>query len=388
MRAPSLGPLTPADEYLHHQITDTFATVSQSDRSWTEKIWAMAAARDGSLSLGFGLGKYANRAVMDGVGGASRGREQFTVRASRELGAKRDDYTVGPIRYEIIEPMHRIRFVLEPSDALGVSFDWTFEGVVPASLENREQHRGLDGTRVDADVVRYHHTGVASGWVEIDGQRVEIDPRTWVSTRDHSWGVRYGVGAPVVDVAPPAASDDVGTLMMWCPVLCEREDGSRYALHWYYQRSSRGSWSRVELQGGVESPDGHKSPFAALVPDIALDPTNRRFVQGDLHCTMADGSPRPLRVTAVSETGFHLGAGLYFGLDGHWHGQWRGPLLVEGEHTPDCTTPAAARRLHQLRDCIVRVEDPVGGGVGWGNLESLALGPHPELGLSADSSFR
>ena len=63
----TLGPLVPADEHLHHQITDTFATVGQSDRSWTEKIWAMAAARDGSLSLGFGLGKYVNRGVMDGV---------------------------------------------------------------------------------------------------------------------------------------------------------------------------------------------------------------------------------------------------------------------------------------------------------------------------------
>ena len=38
-----LGPLGPLDELLAHQIVDTFATVSQSDRSWTEKICAMAA---------------------------------------------------------------------------------------------------------------------------------------------------------------------------------------------------------------------------------------------------------------------------------------------------------------------------------------------------------
>ena len=66
----TLGPLVPADEYVHHQITDTLATVGQSDRSWTEKIWAVAAARDGSLSIGFGLGKYANRGVADGVAGS------------------------------------------------------------------------------------------------------------------------------------------------------------------------------------------------------------------------------------------------------------------------------------------------------------------------------
>ena len=44
MSDPTLGPLVPADETFNHQITDTFATVSQSDRSWTEKVCAMACA--------------------------------------------------------------------------------------------------------------------------------------------------------------------------------------------------------------------------------------------------------------------------------------------------------------------------------------------------------
>ena len=77
---PTLGPLLPADESFHHQITDTFATVSQSDRSWTEKVCAMACARDGSLQLAFGIGKYINRGVMDAYAGVSRGVEQWTVR--------------------------------------------------------------------------------------------------------------------------------------------------------------------------------------------------------------------------------------------------------------------------------------------------------------------
>ncbi len=383
----SLGPLGPADEYLHHQIADTFATVSQSDRSWTEKIWAMAAARDGSLSIGFGLGKYVNRAVMDAIGGVSRGREQFSVRASRELGSTRDDYTVGPIHYEILEPLRRIRFVLEPNETQPVAFDWTFEGIVPPFVEDKEVQRGANGSRVEADLVRYHHSGVASGWVEVEGRRSEIDPDSWVATRDHSCGVRYAVGAPITDVAPPSDREGVATSVMWCPVVCERQDGSRYGLHWYYQRHTGENWSRVEMQGGVEHPDGRKELFVALIPHIEVNTENRRFIRGDLRFTTETGSERPLRVEAVSETGFHLGAGLYFGLDDRWHGQWRGPLTVDGEYTPDCTTVESARRLHQLRDCVVRVEDPVGGGVGWGNLESLFFGPHPELGLTAASSF-
>ena len=186
-----LGPLGPLDELLAHQIVDTFATVSQSDRSWTEKICAMAGASDGSLSLGFGLGKYPNRGVMDAYAGVSRGTEQWTVRASRELGADGDTAAVGPMRYEVLEPMRRIRFALDANDAQPVSFEWVFEGVVPAVLENHEVHRARDGRRIDADIARYHHIGTAHGWVDVDGERSEFTDDTWVSTRDHSWGVRY-----------------------------------------------------------------------------------------------------------------------------------------------------------------------------------------------------
>ena len=75
-----LGPLGPADERFDHQIPDTFATVGVSDPSWTEKVCAMAARQDGGLQLGFGMGKYTNRNVLDGYAGMSRGPEQITVR--------------------------------------------------------------------------------------------------------------------------------------------------------------------------------------------------------------------------------------------------------------------------------------------------------------------
>ena len=83
--ANAVGPLGPADERFDHQIADTFATVGPSDPAWTEKVCAMAARRDGSLQLGFGMGKYTNRNVLDGYAGLSRGPEQITVRGSRRL---------------------------------------------------------------------------------------------------------------------------------------------------------------------------------------------------------------------------------------------------------------------------------------------------------------
>ncbi len=189
-----IGPLLPADEGLCHQITDTFAVVATSDLSWTEKICAMAAAKDGSLQLGFGLGKYPNRNVMDGYAGISRGVEQRTVRASRRLDSAPGATTVGPIRYEVVEPLRSVRFVLEANDCQPVAFDWLFEGIVPPSVEDRTHMR--QGFRVGSDLVRYHQIGLASGWVEVEGVRTDISPDTWVSTRDHSWGVRYDVGLP------------------------------------------------------------------------------------------------------------------------------------------------------------------------------------------------
>ena len=82
-----IGELLAADESFFHQTTDTFAVVATSDPAWTEKVCAMATTRDGSLQLGFGLGRYPNRNVLDGYGALSRGPEQLTVRASRRLAS-------------------------------------------------------------------------------------------------------------------------------------------------------------------------------------------------------------------------------------------------------------------------------------------------------------
>ena len=56
----------------------------------------MAARRDGGLQLGFGMGKYTNRNVLDGYAGLSRGPEQITVRGSRRLFPGRTSRRSGP----------------------------------------------------------------------------------------------------------------------------------------------------------------------------------------------------------------------------------------------------------------------------------------------------
>ena len=191
-----LGPLGPAGERFDHQIPDTFATVGTSDPSWTEKVCAMAAKRDGSLQLGFGMGKYLNRNVLDGYAGLSRGVEQLTVRGSRRLFPSSHATAVGPISYEVLVPMHRVRFRLAANECQPLAFDWVYEAALPPAAEERTHQRTPLGYRVSADLVRYHQIGTASGWIELDGIRYEMDPDEWASTRDHSWGRPLRRGHP------------------------------------------------------------------------------------------------------------------------------------------------------------------------------------------------
>lgn len=346
----------------------------------------MACSRDGEYQLALGLGKYVNRNVMDAYAGLSRGVEQWTVRASRALSPDLTTTSVGPIHYEIVEPLRRIRFALEPNGEMPLSFEWIFEGAVPPALEEHEVHTSRDGHRIDADIVRFHHIGTASGWFELDGERHDIDNSHWVSTRDRSWGVRYMVGAPVTGVEPTPTPDEYAGYTFWFPSFCREPDGSVHGRHIYYQRHAVGQWRRMSVQGGIEHADGRREPFAAVIPDLKFDDGNRRLLGGTIRVVMANGDERTVTVQPLGDTGFHLGAGLYFGLDDHWHGEWRGPLHVEGEYTPDCSDIAAARRLHQLRDCVVAITDDTGV-EGIGNLQSLVTGPHPDIGLTAAASF-
>ncbi|MEY3361011.1 MAG: hypothetical protein RL531_730 [Actinomycetota bacterium] len=383
------GPLVAADEQFCHQITDTFGVVGSSDLAWTEKVCAMAVARDGSLQLGFGLGKYPNRDVMDAYAGMSRGVEQITVRASRRLSPAFEESAIGPIRYEILEPLRSVRFLLEPNEEQPLAFDWTFTGALPCALEERTHQRNLVGTRVSAELVRYHQIGTASGWIEIDGERTTMDDGSWISTRDHSWGVRYEVGQPPADVERIDPLEGLSFSMIWSPILCERADGSRYGIFLHtVQVEGFGSTLHKVVTGSIEHEHGLHEPILDIdLTGLAFDPSNRRLLGGTIRLRMADGSDRPLHVTVPCATGFHLGAGLYFGYRGHFHGEFRGALHVESERITDCSTPEQARELHQIRDTFVVVEDPVGGGVGRGNCQPIVAGPFDRYRLGAEDSF-
>lgn len=384
----SIGPLVAADESLHHQVVDTFGRVGSTDLNWTEKIWAQCCGRDGALQVAFGLGKYANRNVLDAFAGVSRGTEQWTVRGSRAIHTDVDHATVGPIRYEVVAALDAVRFVLEPNDLSPIAFDVVLRGAVPARMEDRELLLSPHANRIVNDVVRYHQTGVVEGWIEVDGDHHTVDASDWMGARDHSWGVRTQVGDPPRDLEPGSYPREPRSFTSWSPVLMERSDGTRYALFHYFMESNLPGQPQWRLRGGVEHPDGSEDAFRDLDLDVRIDDDTRRFLGGTYHFRMADGSARPITYTpAATGTGFHLGTGLYFGLDGRRHGQWRGELELDADHYTDCDTRAVAQRIHQHRDCVVLVDDPIGGGRGFGSVQTIAIGGDPRYRTTLAKMF-
>lgn len=382
-----IGQLVELDEYLNHQIVDTFSTVQTSEHSWTEKIWSAVIKKDGSLALDFGLGRYHNRGVLDGWAAVAQGSKQWTVRASREL---RDDpliTEVGPISYEVEEAFETIRFRLAPNDAQPISYDVTFEAVYPPFFEDRHRERESSGFRLGSDVIRYHQIGRPSGWVEIEGVRHEINPDEWWEVRDHSWGVRLDVGIHPQDIKPNNSFGGVEFgkdefVLVWSPFLLKGPDGEQAAYHFYYLERD----GKVFYSSGYRNlADGSQEKVARVRPELQYDDRTRRLKGGRMHFDMLQGDTHTVEVEALAPAAVHLGPGLYLGYEGKKHGSWHGELEVEGDHYADTLDLATLQKIHQLRDCPIRVRE--GNMEGHGIMETIIHGAHPALGLTRENSM-
>ncbi|WP_285017415.1 hypothetical protein [Novosphingobium sp. fls2-241-R2A-195] len=382
-----IGMITALDEHLNHQIVDTFASVSTSEQSWTEKIWTAIVRKDGTMGVDFGLGRYHNRGVLDGWAAISRGSEQWTVRANSEL---RDDplvTEVGPLTYEIIEPLRQVRYACAANDLQPIAYDITFTAQMPPFFEDRHKQREQDGFRIGSDVVRYHQIGTPSGWIELEGERIEINPEEWTQYRDHSWGTRLDVGAHNADVKPTSNFGDVKFgegeyVLIWSPFMLVSPSGEKVAYHMYFQ-SKQG---RIFYSSGYRNhPDGTQEKIARVRPELRFDDHTRRLLGGRIHFDMLQGGSHTIDVEVMGTSGVHLGPGLYLGFDGRKHGSWHGPLTLEGEKFDDTLDRATLERIRQVRDCPIKVTE--GDWTGYGIMETIIHGAHPELGLTAENSL-
>ena len=304
------------------------------------------------------------------------------MRGSRELRSAPEHTGVGPIRMEVVDPLHAIRFVLEPNDVQPISFDVVLGGVTPPYFEERNLVRNRRTGRVDVDVIRYHQGGWATGTITVDGETIHLAEGEWFGFRDHSWGVRQAIGEPVPDLIPtPGAPSDARGGMKWSPAFFQRPDGTYYETAIFIVE---GPWAYSSAY--LNDADGNQVPVARATPHISYDARTRFVTGGRLTLDMHSGEQRIIEVEALGESGFFLKTAGYGDWAGHKHGSWKGKLHVDGEYLADCWSDEHLPQLGQFRDTPIRVRD--GDAVGYGIMESLISGVWPELGLGPESDHR
>ena len=318
----------------------------------------------------------------------SRGAEQITVRASRRLApdSRRHRDRSDPLRGGRADA-RRCASGSSENDCQPIAFDWSFEAAVPPFLEDRSHTRAA--YRTSTDLVRYHQTGVASGWVEVDGERIEIDPDTWVSTRDHSWGVRYDVGVPRRrrrrldgddpgrrrlhdDLEPDAARARRRLALRAAPPL--------HALHGAGLRADAGD-RRCRAPRRPARADRRDRARPAL-----RSASNRRLLGGTLLATLADGTERGRSRSRCSATPACTSAPVSTSAS---------TVTTTASSVARCTStasasPTAARPRSPAactRSATPRSASPIPSAAasGYGNCQPMAVGPWPDLGLADEN---
>jgi hypothetical protein len=139
-------PLSPMDEFLAHQTPETFDRVFTSDRNFYDRHYFNLHPCSEELFLIAGMGQYPNLGTTDAFVSIAHGDTHTVVRASRELGANRQETRVGPLGVEVIEGLRKLRIWCEPNE-WGVAFDLVFDGAGPALEEPRTFQRMSHATR-------------------------------------------------------------------------------------------------------------------------------------------------------------------------------------------------------------------------------------------------
>ena len=363
--------LTKYDEMTCHQTVSTFDYPQESDRAWTEKLWMNIHDTSGKLVLATGFGVYPNRNVMDGFACLGLGnKSQTNVRVSRQLRPNRDQMSIGPLSYDVIEPYRKIAVRLIESNQ-DLKFDMEFLGRFHPAPEEPHQFQRDQG-RISVNTERYAQIGRARGWIEYQGTRYELDEKDTYAQRDHSWGIRLGVGAPEQGVQSSDVSSFVGMMINWFTFQF-----SNWAVTCYFIETDSGDirFLSGRMVQPIDGPDKGLR-IIAVDHDYQFHPGTALTKGGALLLTFEDGSTRTISVAPLNI--MYLRGGGYLGYKRFNHGLWMGPMHQEGENW-DLTDQKTAAQAHGLDDTICRVE--CDDETGYGILENLILPPFARYGF-------
>ncbi|UNK80462.1 hypothetical protein MNQ96_05120 [Sphingopyxis granuli] len=357
--------LTKGDDFPLHQTSEPIAFAG-TDRNFYDRYFFNGASPDGSVFFAAAMGFYPQLGIVDASFCAIVDGIQYNLRASRRSGGERLDLTVGPIAIRIDAPLERLTLRIAPNDG-PLAAELSFTGRHFPIEEPRFIRR--NGTRLFMDYTRLTQNGRWTGWLSVDGVRIDAGA-DWTGTRDRSWGVRP-VGAS--EPQPPPEGNFNQFFWLWTPCNFDRS-----SLFFHSNDDGAGApWNRrAVIVGDASSEGGSERHFDAATFEIAWQGGTRRIAK----LTAALGADRSLTLTpsgpvfAMSGLGYGhpvWGHGLDHGGDDVAHDR-----LSEAER--DWGNPLA---MHIQAFVAAELAD---GGVvqrGVGVLEQLFVGPHAPSGL-------
>jgi hypothetical protein len=360
-----IGPL---DEYPIHQAPLPVTRVASSDRNFYDRCYfnAMDTA-SGETMLVTGLGYYPNLGVKDAYLLLRRGNTQTAVHFCDALDHDRLDQRVGGYRLEVLEPLQRIRLVVEETEGLGMDLTW--EGSHPVVQEQPHVMLASD-VRPTLDAQRFAQLGSWSGHLLVDGEEIVVDPASWMGSRDRSWGIR-----PVGEAEPAGRPQDPpmeGFWWLYVPmrfetfsivvIIQERHDGFR----------TLNDCTRVWNDGRVEQLGWPRV-------DIDYAPGTRHPERATISGTGADGKPVVVEVETRTNVVLHVGGG--YGGDPDWsHGQWKGEDFSERVSYAMDDEAVVGRTPFGVVDHCARAT--CDGETGHGLFEHASMGRHDPSGFA------
>ena len=366
--------LTPLDDSLWHQIASPFENVGTSDHRFFDRMWFAVYDPAGSGALQFTIGVYNNMNVIDGGFVVIRDATQYNLRTSRSL-RPRFEPAVGAMRIDVVEPFEHIRLIVEPGEH-PVHGELNWRAVLPPELE--KPHVARVRGRLNEDYQRLDQVGVVDGELVVRGERWPV--RQWWGCRDHSWGVRPGVGGwdPVTGAAPPVS--EVGTLFAF--LFFSTDD-----LAGHVQIMERGR-DRLYMTGLLRerhAPDRPDLHVTTAELSLRFFDGTRRIEQADVAVTCDDGRSLTFVTRALGPSIAMPGLGYSGGWnDGRALGAWRGDRYEEIDiwdvrHPVDVVHEDGTvdQPVHRIQPVTVSS----GTGSGTGSLTLIANGSLPQYNL-------
>lgn len=352
--------LTKGDDFPLHQTPEPVAFAG-TDRNFYDRYFFHGYAPNGSDFFAVAFGVYPHLNVADAHFSAVRGGIQHNLHASRELNMERMDLTCGPIRIEVLEPLHQLRILI---DGEGIKADLTFTGRAFPIEEPRFTIR--IGPRVFTDLTRMTQNGFYSGWIEIDGVRIEM-PTGTMGTRDRSWGVRP-VGAR--DQQPHSSGTNFTFFWQWVPI--NFTDRSVF-FHVNAKPDGRPVHTRAVIASdGAMAGDMYETEARM---EASLQRGTRWPKSGSLAVQGQDG----LEVLTFEVLGRFQMRGLGYSSSKWGHGLYHGSLVVEREDFALSQCDPAQLENHYVQlPCKVTSNRY---GEGFGVFEQLIVGPYQPFGL-------